>query len=48
MDVATAVFVAFLGLAAFLVTMTVRRDFRARERLRREQARALRNPRRKR
>ena len=47
MDVFTFIFVAFLGLAAFLLTMTVRRDFRARERLRREQERALQHPRRK-
>jgi hypothetical protein len=47
MDVATAIFVGLLCLAAFFVTTTIRRDFRTRERLRREQARALRNPRRK-
>jgi hypothetical protein len=47
MDIATAIFVGLLGVAAFLLTMTVRRDFRTRERLRSEQARALQRPRRK-
>ena len=49
MDVATFVFVAFLCLVAFLVTITVRRDFRAKERQRREDQRQAQhsNPRRK-
>ena len=47
MDVATIIFVAFLGFAAFLLTMTVRRDFRAQERQRRAQELQSRNPRRK-
>ena len=47
MDVATVIFVAFLGLVAFLLTITVRREFRARERARRDQERQLQPPRRK-
>ncbi len=47
MDVATFIFVGALCIAAFLLTVTVRREFRARERLRRGQERQLRNPRRK-
>ena len=48
MDVATLIFVGFLCAAAFFLTITVRRDFRTRERLRREQGRELRRyPRRK-
>ena len=47
MDIATGIFVALLCLAAFLVTMSVRRDFLKQERQRREQQRAAQNPRRK-
>ncbi|HEX8149953.1 MAG TPA: hypothetical protein VF591_22415 [Pyrinomonadaceae bacterium] len=47
MDLPIAIFVALLCLAAFLLTMTVRRDFRTRERLRREQQRHSQNARRK-
>ncbi len=47
MDVATAIFVAGLCAIAFLLTMTVRREFRTEERQRREQERQSRNPRHK-
>ena len=47
MDVATFIFVALLGLAASILTVTVRRDFRAEERQRRAQELQSRNPRRK-
>ena len=47
MDIPTAVFVAFLCLVAFLLTATVRRDFRAKEQQRREQQRESQHPRRK-
>lgn len=47
MDVATAIFVAGLCVIAFLLTMTVRREFLTEERQRREQERHSRNPRRK-
>ena len=47
MDVATIIFVAFLCFAAFLLTATVRREFRARERQRLEDQRHSRHPRRK-
>jgi hypothetical protein len=39
MDAATIIFVGLLCAAAFLLTVTVRREFRARERQRREQQR---------
>ena len=47
MDIATAIFVAALCVVAFLLTMTVRREFLAQERRRREQENQSRNPRRK-
>ena len=47
MDLATTIFVAFLCLVAFVLTMTVRREFRAQERQRREQEIQSRRPRRK-
>jgi hypothetical protein len=47
MDIATFIFVAVLGFAAFLLTVTVRRDFQARERQRREHELQSRHPRRK-
>ncbi|HEX8190197.1 MAG TPA: hypothetical protein VF586_17705 [Pyrinomonadaceae bacterium] len=47
MDIPVAIFVALLCLAAFLLTMTVRRDFRTLERQRREQQRHPQHPRRK-
>jgi hypothetical protein len=37
MDIVTIIFVAFLCAIAFILTVTVRRDFRAKERQRREQ-----------
>ncbi|HEX7316320.1 MAG TPA: hypothetical protein VF297_20610 [Pyrinomonadaceae bacterium] len=48
MDVFTVIFVAFLGVLAFFLTVTVRREFRTRERIRRDYERQLRHPRRKR
>jgi len=47
MDIATVIFVAGLCVIAFFLTMSVRRDFRTRERQRREQELQSRNPRRK-
>ena len=47
MDVPTALFVGLLCLAAFLLTLNVRRDFLAKERLRHEQQREAQHPRRK-
>lgn len=47
MDAATLIFVAFLCVIAFFLTITVRREFRTRERLRREYERQLRQTRRK-
>ena len=47
MDIATFIFVAFLCLAAFLLTATIRRDFRTKESQRRGQKRDARHPRRK-
>ena len=47
MDVATLIFVAFLGLVAFLLTITVRRELIAKERRHRESQRESQHPRRK-
>ena len=47
MDIATALFVAALCVIAFLLTMSVRRDFLTQERQRREQELQSRRPRRK-
>jgi hypothetical protein len=47
MDPFTFIFVAGLCLIAFFLTMTVRRDFRAKELKRREQEREAQHPRRK-
>jgi hypothetical protein len=48
MDIATVIFVAFLCVAAFFLTMTVRREFHAKDRQRRERQRATQPPRRRR
>ena len=47
MDIATSLFVGILCLVAFFLTATVRREFLAQERQRREQENQSRNPRRK-
>jgi len=47
MDIATAIFVAGLCAIAFFLTMTVRREFRTRERQRRQQEPLSRHPQRK-
>lgn len=47
MDVATLIFVGFLCLVAFILTVTVRRELRAKERRQREDQRDSQNPRRK-
>ena len=47
MDVFTVIFVGLLCVAAFFLTMNVRRDFRARERRHREQQHEAQHPRRK-
>jgi hypothetical protein len=47
MDIPTVIFVALLCFVAFFVTANVRRDFRAKERQRREQELQARHPRRK-
>ena len=47
MDVFTVIFVGLLCVAAFFLTMNVRRDFLTRERQQREQQREAQNPRRK-
>lgn len=47
MDVFTAIFVAGLCAVAFFLTMTVRREFRAQERQRREHEQQSQRPRRK-
>ena len=47
MDPFTIIFVAFLCVIAFFLTMTVRRDFRAKDRQRREQQREAQHPRRR-
>ncbi len=47
MDIPTIIFVGLLCLVALLLTLKVRRDFLAKERLRREQQREAQNPRRK-
>ena len=47
MDIPTTIFVGFLCVVAFFVTMTVRRDFRTQERQRREQELQSRHTRRK-
>lgn len=47
MDIPTIIFVAFLCVIAFFVTMNVRRDFITKERQRRAQQRQAQRPRRK-
>lgn len=47
MDVATLIFVGLLCLAAFFLTVTVRRELIAKERRQREEQRESQNPRRK-
>ena len=47
MDPFIFIFVAFLCVVAFLLTMTVRRDFRTKERERQQQQREAQHPRRK-